>query len=111
MLTGKYNESLYHYISNSAADDIMKSQLGITEDSWVYLTPDGAKTAIQAQLDLSLPSDNSAQSLIKIKPNSVYPNNFIIQRTVNGNVYGRPGGGYEFIYKGTIDAKYLLRLK
>jgi hypothetical protein len=111
LLTGKYSKPLYHYTSTNNADEIMKSQLGITEDSWVYLTPDGTKTPIQAQLDLSLPQDNTAESLIMVKPNSIYPSDILLQRNVTGNVFGRGGGGYKIIYKGTINSKHLLRLR
>jgi len=110
-LTGKYDKPLYHYTTKQNADIIMSSQLGKTEDSWNYITPDGTKTPIQAQIDLALPSDNTAESLIMIKPNSIYPKNIIYQGNVQGNIYGRGGGGYEMIYKGTVNTKYLLRLK
>jgi RHS repeat-associated protein len=109
--TGKYDKALYHYTSQSSANEIMNSQLGINEDSRIYLTTDGAKTPLQAQIDLSLPLKNTAESAIIVKPNSIYPKNIILQRNVTGNVYGRGGGGYEMIYKGTIHTKYLLRLK
>jgi len=109
--TGKYNKSLYHYTTKENADIIMETQLGRNDDSWNYLTPDGSKTPIQAQIDLSLPQSNTAKSLILIKPNSIYPENFILQRNVTGNVYFRGGGGYEFIYKGTIPNNSLIRIK
>ncbi|MDR1628197.1 MAG: hypothetical protein LBR79_05430 [Oscillospiraceae bacterium] len=110
-LNGKYNKPLYHYTTTENTDIIMKTQLGRTDDSWSYLTPDGNKTPIQAQIDLSLPQSNTAESLILLKPNSIYPRNFILQRNVTGNVYLRGGGGYEFIYKRTIPNKYLIRIK
>lgn len=88
----------------------MNSQLGKSDDSWNQLTPDGTKTPIQAQIDLALPQSNTAESLIMIKPNSIYPKNIIHQGNVQGNFYGR-GGGYEMIYRGTINQKYLLRLR
>ncbi|MDR0865892.1 MAG: hypothetical protein LBO74_13315, partial [Candidatus Symbiothrix sp.] len=110
-LTGKYNKPLYHYTTETRADMIMNSQLGIDENSWTYLTPDGTKTPLQAKIDLALPSENAAESLILVKPNSIYPQDIILQRSVTGNVYGRGGGGYEMIYNGTINTKHLIRLK
>ena len=111
LLTGKYSEPLYHYTTQQNADMIMSSQLGQTNESWNYLTPDGTKTPIQAQIDLALPQGNTAESLIMIKPNSIYPKDIIHQGNVQGNFYGRGGGGYEMIYRGTINSKYLLRLR
>jgi len=110
-VTGKYSKPLYHYTTVENADIIMSSQLGKTDDGWNYLTPDGTKTPIQARIDLALPPGNTGDALIMVKPNSVYPKDIIYQGNVQGNIYGRGGGGYEMIYKGTINTKYLLRLR
>lgn len=109
--TGKITKPLYHYTTPENANLIEQSQLGFNEDSWVYLTPDGTKTPIQAQIDLALPQDNTATSVLKVHPNTLYPKDFIIQRSVTGNVYHRGGGGYEMIYKGTIPTNSLQRIK
>ena len=79
----------------------MKSQLGFDKSSNVYLTPDETKTPIQAQIDLAPPQSNTDESLIQVKPNSIYPKSMLIQRNVTGNVYMRGGGGFEIIYTGS----------
>ena len=83
--TGKYNKPLYHYTTENNANTIMNSQLGYDDNSWNYLTPDGTKTPIQAQIDLALPQSNTAESLILVKPNSIFPNNLILQGNIQGN--------------------------
>jgi hypothetical protein len=35
----------------------------------------------------------------------------LIQRNITGNVYMRGGGGFEIIYKGSINTEYLFRVK
>lgn len=86
-------------------------QIRFDKNSNVYLTPDGTKKPIRAQIDLALPQSNTAESLIQLKPNSIYPKNMLIQRNITGNVYMRGGGGFEIIYKGSINTEYLFRVK
>ena len=109
--TGKINRPLYHYTTSEAAERIEQTQLGFDENSWVYLTPDGQKTPIQAQIDLALPQNNTGKALLEIHTNTLYPKDFIIQRRVTGNVFNRGGGGYEMIYKGTIPSNNFRRIR
>ena len=111
MWTGKYNKPLYHYTTPDNANLIMGTQLGRTDDSWTYLTTDGLKTPLRAQVELSLPSNNNAEALIMVKPNSIHPRNIIHQGNVTGNVHNRGGGGFELIHRGTIETRHLLRLR
>ena len=110
IFTGKYDKPLYHYTTTSNANLIMNTQLGFSDDSWNYLTTDGTKAPLQAQIELALPQNNNAEALIMIKPNSIYPKNIILQGNVQGNINYRGGGGYEIVYKGTINSKYLIRV-
>ena len=102
---------MYHYTTPEAANAIEQTQLGFNEDSWVYLTPDATKSPIQAQIDLALPPHNTGTALLEIRPNTLYPKDFILMRPVTGNVYNRGGGGYEMIYKGTIHSEKIIRIK
>ena len=109
--TGKISKPLYHYTTPENANKIMKSQLGREKDSWVYLTPDGTKTPLQAQIELALPQNNNGGAIIEVRPNTLYPKDFLIQRNVTGNVYNRGGGGYEMIYNGWISKDNIFRIK
>lgn len=109
--TGKINRPLYHYTTQQAAERIEQTQLGFDDNSWVYLTPDGNKTPIQAQVDLALPQNNTGEAIFEVRPNTLYPKDFIIQRRVTGNVFFRGGGGYEMIHKGAIPINNIQRIK
>ena len=109
--TGKISKPLYHYTSPEKANEIMQSQLGPEKDSWVYLTQDGTKTPLQAQIELALPQNNNGLAIIEVRPNTLYPKDFLIQRNVVGNVYNRGGGGYEMIHHGWISNKNIFRIK
>ena len=85
--------------------------MGFDDNSWVYLTPDGNKTPIQAQVDLALPQNNTGEAIFEVRPNTLYPKDFIIQRRVTGNVFFRGGGGYEMIHKGAIPINNIRRIK
>ena len=47
----------------------------------------------------------------EVRPNTLYPKDFIIQRRVAGNVFFRGGGGYEMIHKGAIPINNIRRIK
>jgi RHS repeat-associated protein len=101
---------LYHYTTREGADAIMGSQLGRHADDLVYMTPNGRLSPTQAQIELALPSRNTAEVVLEISSRALDPS-LIVRRPVTGNVmgpvaggtaYGRGGGGVELVYNGQI---------
>lgn len=103
-------KSLYHYTNDETADKIMNSQLGISPESEVYLTPKGDLTPLQAQIELALPNTNTATTVIEVSSEAINPENIVRSGNVTGNVFGKGGGGVEVIYRGQIN-KDLLNAK
>ena len=92
---------LFHYTDEAGAAAIQSSQLG-RADRFLYLTNQGGLSPLQAQLELSLPAQNSARALFAIDSQALNTSNLLRSGRVTGNVFSRPGGGTEFMFnKGT----------
>jgi RHS repeat-associated protein len=92
---------LFHYTDEAGAAAIQTSQLGQT-NRFLFLTKEGGLTPLQAQLELSLPQSNTARALFAVDTQALRGVNFVRSGRVTGNVFGRPGGGSEFMFpKGT----------
>ena len=99
-------EKLYYYTSKETSILIEESgQLGLPGRT-TYLTIKGDLTPVQAQLDLALPSHNTAEVLIEVSSKGIDASKIVIMRRVTGNVFNRPGGGWEILYEGVIKNKY-----
>jgi len=102
-------EYLYHYTSKSAAAAIEGSQFLGLEGRTLYLTPSGGLSAIQAEIELALPSTGGA--LFRV-PTSVLEGGSIVRAgRVTGDVYGRGGGGIEILYNGRVPIEFVERVR
>ena len=89
---------LYTYTSPGTATNIQRAgQIG-RADELVYATDAGRLTPLRAQLDLALPQSNSAQAIFRIDTSLINQNPLLV-RPVTGNVFSRPGGGTEYIFR------------
>ena len=100
----------YHYTDEVSATKIMDSQLGM-QGSSLYLTPNGNLSSVQAQIELALPSHNTATAVFEVDLSKVDTSKMSDISTVTGNVYNRGGGGVEFIYDGTIPIDAVTRVR
>ncbi|HKO95406.1 MAG TPA: RHS repeat-associated core domain-containing protein, partial [Pyrinomonadaceae bacterium] len=89
---------LFHYTDEASAGLIQGSQLG-RPGGQLFLTNNGGLTPLQAQLELSLPAQNSARALFAVDSQVLNTTNLLRSGRVTGNVFGRPGGGFEFQFR------------
>ena len=68
-------------------------------------------TPIQAQIELALPQRNTAEAVFRVSTEGLDPARILLQRRVTGNVFGRGGGGYEFLYEGGIPLEFVERMR
>jgi hypothetical protein len=96
-------EKLFYYTDSETAHLIYASgRIGKDATSIVYLTPKGGLSPLQAQLKLALPSRNTAEVVISVPKSLLAPEKVLLIRRVTGNIYNRPGGGVEVLYKRPI---------
>ncbi len=92
---------LFHYTNEAGAAAIEASQLG-RPGGQLFLTNNGGLTPLQAQLELSLPAQSAPRALFAVDSQALSTSNLLRSGRVTGNVFGRPGGGFEFQFsKGT----------
>lgn len=89
---------LFHYTDEASAGLIQGSQLG-RPGGQLFLTNNGGLTPLQAQLELSLPAQNSARALFAVDSQALNTSNLLRSGRVTGNVLSRPGGGFEFQFR------------
>ncbi|MGB0952206.1 MAG: RHS repeat-associated core domain-containing protein [Planctomycetota bacterium] len=94
-------KKFYHYTDEATAVKIENSQLGIP-DTTLFLTPNGGLSPLQAQIELALPSDNTATALFEVAGDMLDSTKIIGGGRVTGNVNGRAGGGIELLIDGAI---------
>ncbi len=75
--------------------------LGTVPDRPIYLTPNSELSRVGALNDLALPRTPNFR--IDINGAILDPNKIMLIRRVTGNVYGQGGGGWEIIYKGSLN--------
>jgi hypothetical protein len=99
---------LYHYTSEAAAQNIVKTGLKTGRDGFVYLTNKANLTPLQAQIELALPADRALPtSILRIDASGLSPS---VTRSVQGNLPGMgAGGGTEFLFNHDIPA-YLIQI-
>lgn len=107
-------DDLYHYTSKTNATSISNEGLNLSKDGFVYTTPKGDLTPIQAQIELSLkPNYGLPDALFKIDIqglNRIGINPILGPRQVFGGVFGA-GGGKEILFNQKIPWQYLYRIK
>src|SRR5688572_9119174 len=86
---------LFHYTDEASAGLIQSSQLG-RPGGQLFMTNNGGLTPLQAQLELSLPQSNTARALFAVDTQTLSGLNLVRSGRVTGNVFSRPGGGFEF---------------
>jgi hypothetical protein len=96
----KLPEKLYHYTDSKPYG---WNEIRQGKDGYAYFTTDGSLKPLNASLDLALPNSKIPGYRIEILTTDPKFNlsNIDIVRSVNGNVYGRGGGGWEILYRGT----------
>lgn len=104
-------EYVFHYTTRETAELISKSQLGRSADDILYLTPNGNLSPLQAQLDLALPKSNTAEAVFRVNTAALDRSRIEMIRRVTGNVFNRPGGGTELLYRGTVNLGNFKRIK
>ena len=95
-------DTLYYYASPHTAALIKGSGKIKSRSGIVYLTSRGGMPPLQAQLELALPSHNTATHIFAVPKNLLDPNRVLLIRRVTGNVFNRPGGGVEILYRGPV---------
>jgi hypothetical protein len=92
---------LFHFTDEAGAAAIEGSQLGrpLPEGGRLFLTNNGSLTPLQAQLEVSLPTNNTARALFAVDSQALSTSNLLRSGRVTGNVFGRSGGGMEFMFR------------
>jgi hypothetical protein len=103
-------EKLYYYTDEATAAAIEKSQLGLPGRT-TYLTPKGDLKPLQAQIELSLPRQNTATAVFEVSTEGLDRSKVLLKRRVTGNVQGHGGGGTEILYDGPIPLENARRIK
>ena len=101
---------VYHYTDPGTAGLIERSQLGLPGRT-LFLTPPGDLTPAQAQSLLDLPAANTANAVFEVDAAGLDPARVQAIRRVAPYVYGHPGGGVEILYDGTVDLRYVRRIR
>lgn len=68
-------------------------------------------TALQAQIELSLPAANTATAVFAIETAALDQSLILKIGTVAGNVFARGGGGLEIVYESRIPAQLISRTR
>ncbi len=98
----KVPDRLYHYTDKDPSE---WTHLGRLDDELRYLTNDPDLNAFNSKLNLSLDGNKTPNFRIEFKTNNLNgfdPSKVEIIRRVNGNVFGKPGGGWEVLYRGKL---------
>jgi len=83
--------SLFHYTSDSAANSILKKGINPGKDGFLYLTPKGKLSPLQAQIELALPANRQLpNALLKIDVNGLRKAgiNPVFDQTTEGVFHG-----------------------
>lgn len=102
--------TLYHYTDDATAALIEGSQLGLPGTS-TYLTNKGGLSAVQAQIELALPTRNTGTAVFAVDARVLDSVNLVRTGRVTGNVFNRAGGGTEFVFNQTIPPGYFTRIR
>jgi hypothetical protein len=101
---------VFHYTDPATAALIERSQLGLPGRT-LFLTPPGDLTPERAQSLLDLPPSNTADAVFEVDAAGLDPARVQAIRRVAPYVYGHPGGGVEILYEGTVDLRYVRRIR
>jgi hypothetical protein len=101
---------VYHYTDPGTAALIEQSQLGLPGRT-LFLTPPGNLTPAEAQSLLDLPASNTAAAVFEVDAAGLDPARVQAIRRVAPYVYGHPGGGIEILYDGTVELRYVRRIR
>jgi hypothetical protein len=100
-------EKVYHYTTAEGALGIKQAgQLGF-EGRITYLTPNGALSGIQAEIELAFPAGRQITHVVEIAVDMLDESLILLKRRVTANILGRGGGGVEILYNGVIPADLL----
>jgi RHS repeat-associated protein len=101
---------LYHYTSETAAQNITKTGLKTGGDGFLYLTNKSSLSPLQAQIELALPASRALPtSILRIDVSGLSPS---LIRRVSGNLPGYgAGGGTEFLFNQNIPANLIKIIK
>lgn len=102
--------TLDHYTDDATAALIESSQLGLPGRA-TYSTNAGNLSPLQAQIELALPTRNTATSIFAVDARVLDSVNLIRAGRVTGNVFNRGGGGTEFLFNQVVPRGAFRRIR